>query len=178
MFTEEGLWNTRHMTTRRQPRPPYEPGQDMLDALAAMETEEGAYEEKRQAARKAVADELRASGQSHARVAEHTPWGEETVRGIASEYGIPHLPPGGNPPPYEPSAALVDAITALDKAKQERDKKRTAARKAVADELRTARVSQAKVAAHTPWTEPVVKAIAKEYDVPPLRKPTVRSINS
>jgi hypothetical protein len=164
--------------TTRQSRPPYEPSQALLDALAAMETEEGEYEKKRQAARKAVAAELRVSGQSHARVAEHTPWTEETVRGIATEYGVPHRPPGGTPPPYEPSQDLVDAIAALGKAEEERTKKRTAARAAVAEELRTARVSQAKVAAHTPWTEPVVKAIAKEYGVPPLRKPTVRSINS
>jgi hypothetical protein len=164
--------------TTRQSRPPYEPSQALLDALAEMKAADTEQEKKRQAARKAVAEELRASGQSHARVAEHTPWGEETVRGIANEYGVPPQQPGGTPAPYEPGQALIDAIAALSKAEEERGKKRTAARKAVAEELRTARVSQAKVAAHTPWTEPIVKAIAKEYGVPPLRKPTVRSINS
>lgn len=166
------------MATKKTPRPPYEPSQALRDALAALAAEETAYEETRQATRKAVADELRASQQSHARVAAHTPWTEETVRGIATEYDVPPRTPGGTPPPYEPSPAFTAALAALAQAEEDLREKRQAARKAVADELRTSGVSQAKVAAHTPWTEVTVRSIAKEYDVPPLRKPTVRSINS
>ncbi|MEC3995197.1 hypothetical protein VSR01_17310 [Actinacidiphila sp. DG2A-62] len=164
------------MATKKTPRPPYEPSDDLRTALAELAAEEVSYEEKRQATRKAVADELRASGQSHGRVAEHTPWTEETVRGIATEYDVPPKTPGKVPPPYEPSPEFTAALAAWAKAEEELGKKRTAARKAVADELRTSGVSQAKVAAHTPWTEATVRTIAREYKVPPLRKPTVRSI--
>lgn len=164
------------MATKKTPRPLYEPSQNMRDALATLAAEEEAYEEKRQATRAAVADELRASGQSHARVAEHTPWTEETVRGIATEYGVPPQSPGGTPAPYEPSPAFTAALSEWGKAEQTLKEKRQDARKAVAEELRTSGVSQAKVAAHTPWTEATVRTIAKEFNVPPLRKPTVRSI--
>jgi hypothetical protein len=164
------------MATKKTPRPPYEPSQHMLDALEALAAEEVTYEKKRQVTRKAVADELRTSNQSHARVAEHTPWTEETVRGIATEYGVPPRAPGGTPPPYEPSDEFIAALAVWAKAEEDLKEKWQAARKAVADELRTSGVSQAKVAAHTPWTEPTVRTIAREFNVPPLRKPTVRSI--
>ncbi|MFD7943379.1 hypothetical protein [Streptomyces sp. NPDC059744] len=49
---------------------------------------EALLEEKRQTARKAVADELRTSSLSHATIAALTPWTEETVRGIAREHGV------------------------------------------------------------------------------------------
>lgn len=167
------------MTARpKKTRTPYEPSPALVTALAELEGEETAYEEARQAARRAVADELRTSGQSNARVAEHTPWTEETVRGIANEHEIPPRPKGGTPPPYTPSSALADAFAALAKAEETRKKKWVAARKAVADDLLNFRVSHAKVAPHTPWTEATVRSIAEEYGVPPLRKPTVRSINS
>jgi hypothetical protein len=164
------------MATKKTPRPPYEPSDDLREALAALAAEEEAYEEKRQATRAAVADELRASEQSHARVAEYTPWTEETVRGIATEYEVPPRTPGKTPPPYEPGPEFTAALAAWEQAEKDLGERRAAARKAVADELRTSGVSQAKVAAHTPWTEATVRTIAQEYNVPPLRKPTVRSI--
>ena len=164
------------MATKRTPRPPYAPGQDMLDALAALAAEEKVHEEKRQAIHKAVADELHASEQSHARIAEHTPWTEETVRVIAVEHGVPPRTPGKIPLPYEPSPEFVAALAAWARADEDLEGKRHAARKAVADELRASGVSRAKVAAYTPWTEPTVGAIAREFGVPALRKPTVRSV--
>ncbi|WNI20372.1 hypothetical protein [Actinacidiphila sp. ITFR-21] len=164
------------MATKKPPRPPYEPSKHMRDALAALAAEKIAHKKKRQATRKAVADELRVSEQSHARVAEHTPWTEETVRSIATEYQVPAKTPGKTPPPYEPSPEFTAALAAWEKAEDSLGEKMLAARKAVADELRTSGVSQAKVAAHTPWTEVTVRTIAQEFNVPPLRKPTVRSI--
>ncbi|GGZ23582.1 hypothetical protein GCM10010387_15970 [Streptomyces inusitatus] len=166
------------MTARpKKTRTPYTPSADLVTALADLKTEEAAFETARQAARRAVADELRASGQSNARVAEHTPWTEETVRGIANEHGIPPRPKGGNPPTYKPSPEIAAAFAALTKAGKDYEEKRQATRKAVADDLRAAKVSHARVAEHTPWTEATVRSIAEEHGVPPLRKPTVRSIH-
>ncbi|WTW95439.1 hypothetical protein OG216_19550 [Streptomycetaceae bacterium NBC_01309] len=69
--------------------PPYEPSAALKQAeekwLEAVEAEEKA----RHAYRKAIADELRASGESHGRVAAATLYTPETVRGIAKEYGVP-----------------------------------------------------------------------------------------
>ncbi|MDX2732889.1 hypothetical protein [Streptomyces sp. PA03-2a] len=75
------------MTTRKSAEP-HEPSQNLTDALEGLAKAEELLEEKRQAARKAVADELRASGLSHAKIAALTPWTEETVRNIAKEHGV------------------------------------------------------------------------------------------
>ncbi|WP_326814030.1 hypothetical protein [Streptomyces sp. NBC_01763] len=75
------------MTTRKSAEP-HEPSQNLTDALEELAKAEALLEEKRQTARKAVADELRASGLSHAKIAALTPWTEETVRGIAKEHGV------------------------------------------------------------------------------------------
>ncbi|MFE4796198.1 hypothetical protein ACFRFL_14040 [Streptomyces sp. NPDC056708] len=80
------------------------------------------------------------------------------------------------PAPYEPSQALLDAEKEMDDALDEYEKKRTAYRKAIADELKTSGLSNAKLAPSTPYTEETVRGIAKEYGIEPKRKPTVRSI--
>ncbi|MGA5497753.1 hypothetical protein ACPCSP_25655 [Streptomyces cinereoruber] len=167
-------------TPKKRSRAPYEPSQPFKDAFAALEQAEQAEADARQEARRVVADELRSSQQSNARVAEHTPWTEETVRTIANEFGIPPKSPGGSPPPYDPSPAvlktLADAFEALRQAEARTKEAWTAARATVAEELRTSQVSRAKIVPHTPWTEGTITNIAKEYDVPGLRAPTVRSI--
>ncbi|QKW06976.1 hypothetical protein HUT18_11770 [Streptomyces sp. NA04227] len=77
------------MTDRPKAKPSHEPSQDLTDAQAAMDEAWKVYEEKRHAYRKAIADELRASGISHAKMAALTSYTEETVRHIAREYKVP-----------------------------------------------------------------------------------------
>lgn len=69
----------------------YQPGQPMLDAIAEWEAAVKIEEEKRHAARKAVAEELRTAQVSHGALAPHTPWTEGTITGIAREYKVPGL---------------------------------------------------------------------------------------
>ncbi|MFI9026348.1 hypothetical protein [Streptomyces sp. NPDC053560] len=68
--------------------PPYEPSAKLLAAQKAMDDAWTEYEAKRHAYRKAIADELRASGLSQGKMAEHTPYTEPTVRSIAIEYNV------------------------------------------------------------------------------------------
>ncbi|MFC8887223.1 hypothetical protein ACFT54_09920 [Streptomyces cinereoruber] len=168
------------MTTRpKKTSTPYEPSPTLTAAFAALAEAEQQETDARHAARQAVADELRASEQSNARIAEHTPWTEETVRGIAKEFGIPPRPKGSAAPPYDPSPAalkaLTDAFEALREAEANTRDKTAAARAATAEELRTARISHAKMTPHTPWSVGTIRNIAEEYDVPPVRRPSVPS---
>lgn len=88
-FAKVALWNTCRMTAHpKKPTPAYEPSPALNAALDDMKKAEEAYEQKRHAYRKAIADELATSGLSHAKMAAHTPYTEETVRNIAREYGI------------------------------------------------------------------------------------------
>ncbi|MFF2612323.1 hypothetical protein [Kitasatospora sp. NPDC058046] len=68
-------------------------------------------------------------------------------------------------PPYEPSAALTGALEAWAKSVDKEAELRHAARKAVADDLREARVPVAEIAEHVPWTPATVHGIANEYGV-------------
>ncbi|MEV6565902.1 hypothetical protein [Streptomyces kronopolitis] len=72
----------------KDPKPAYEPSDALTEAEKEMNDAWEAYEEKRHAYRKAIAAELKASGLSHAKLAVHLPYTEETVRGIAREYGV------------------------------------------------------------------------------------------
>ncbi|MGC0418365.1 hypothetical protein [Embleya sp. AB8] len=67
----------------------YTPAPAMAEAIAAWERSVEEELRLRNAARKAVADELKASGVSHQAVAKFVPWTEATVAGIAKEYGVP-----------------------------------------------------------------------------------------
>ncbi|MFD8774518.1 hypothetical protein [Streptomyces sp. NPDC059916] len=80
-------------------------------------------------------------------------------------------------PAYEPSKTLTDAQAAMEEAWEAYEEKRHAYRKAIADELRESGLSHAKLAVGTPYTEETVRHIAREYKVPPKRKPTVRPLN-
>lgn len=78
---------------------------------------------------------------------------------------------------YRPSPELADALAAFTEAKTRMDEKREALRAAVANELKTnANVTNDQLAGHLPWTNETIRGIAREYGVPPKRKPTVRSI--
>lgn len=80
---------------------------------------------------------------------------------------------------YKPSRKMLAAITKWEEAVDEADRLRHEARKAIAEELRTATVkrdgeeypiSHAAVAEHVPWSEPTVLTIAREYKVPGVRQ--------
>ncbi|MCM1964872.1 hypothetical protein [Streptomyces sp. G1] len=79
---------------------------------------------------------------------------------------------------YKPSDELKAALHALDLAEQELDNRRKAVRAAVANDLKAnPRVTNPEMADHLPWTAETVRAIAREYDVPRKRQPTVKAIN-
>jgi hypothetical protein len=77
---------------------------------------------------------------------------------------------------YTPSPELTEALTAFNKAQEAADQARDDLRAAVADELKSYEVSNDALAAHLPWSGETVRGIAREYDVPRKRQPTVRSI--
>ncbi|WP_434593352.1 hypothetical protein [Streptomyces sp. A5-4] len=69
----------------------YQPSETMLAAIKAWEDVVAKEEELRHAARAAVAEELRTAHVSHGALAQHVPWTEATVTGIAKEYKVPGL---------------------------------------------------------------------------------------
>jgi plasmid stability protein len=77
---------------------------------------------------------------------------------------------------YAPSPELTEALTAFNKAQEAADQAREVLRAAVAAELKSYKVTNDALAAHLPWSGATVRGIAREYDVPRKRQPTVRSI--
>ncbi|GAA2107914.1 hypothetical protein [Streptomyces synnematoformans] len=77
---------------------------------------------------------------------------------------------------YSPSPQLAAALTAFEEALTEVEERRRALREAVAADLKAYDVTNDVVADHLPWSAETVRGIAREYGVPPRRKPTVRSI--
>lgn len=77
---------------------------------------------------------------------------------------------------YSPSPQLTAALDAFTKAQQAEEAARLELRAAVADDLKQFDITNEVVAAHLPWSAETVRGIAREYDVPRKRKPTVRSI--
>lgn len=77
---------------------------------------------------------------------------------------------------YQPSPQFKAALEAFDKAQQAAETARHALRAAVAEDLKTFDITNDVIAAHLPWSAETVRSIAREYDVPRKRKPTVRSI--
>ncbi|MFD3978304.1 hypothetical protein ACFWR6_06925 [Streptomyces griseus] len=80
---------------------------------------------------------------------------------------------------YRPSPKLLAAIAEWEESVEQEERKRHAARKAIAVELSTATVmrdgvrhpvSHAALAEHLPWSEPTVLTIAREYGVPGVRQ--------
>ncbi|MEU0181460.1 hypothetical protein ABZ312_09750 [Streptomyces sp. NPDC006207] len=69
----------------------YRPSEELLADVRAWE--ESVREERRlrQAMRKRIADELKATGVTNRTIAQHLPMTEENVRLIAREYDVPHL---------------------------------------------------------------------------------------
>ncbi|MGW1989624.1 hypothetical protein [Embleya sp. NPDC001921] len=72
---------------------------------------------------------------------------------------------------YKPAPQMLDAIKAWEDSVEAEKVARAAARKAVADELKSSGVSRRALARFTPWTEQTVDGIAKEHGAPPVRKP-------
>lgn len=77
---------------------------------------------------------------------------------------------------YSPSPQLAAALAEYEKAQAAEESARTNLRAAVADDLKTYDVTNEVIAPHLPWSSETVRGIAREYDVPRKRKPTVRSI--
>lgn len=77
---------------------------------------------------------------------------------------------------YEPSDQLKNALDAFNDAQAAAEQARLALRASVADELKTYDVTNDAVAAHLPWSGETVRGIAREYDIPRKRQPTVKSI--
>lgn len=77
---------------------------------------------------------------------------------------------------YSPSPQLVAALAEFEKAQEAEEVARANLRAAVADDLKTYDVTNEVIAPHLPWSSETVRGIAREYDVPRKRKPTVRSI--
>lgn len=80
-------------------------------------------------------------------------------------------------PEWTPPKRMTDAEKEMNDAADEADKKRRAYQKVLAEELAQSGLSQGRFAAHTPYTEQTIRNIAREYGVPPKRRPTVKSIN-
>ena len=77
---------------------------------------------------------------------------------------------------YSPSPQLTAALVAFTKAQQAEEQARINLRAAVADDLKTYDITNDVIAEHLPWSSETVRGIAREYEVPRKRKPTVRSI--
>jgi hypothetical protein len=78
---------------------------------------------------------------------------------------------------YTPSDRVTAAIKAVDDAKAALDERREELYAAVADDLKAnPDVTNAAAAAQLPFTQETVRVIARKYDVPRKRKPTVKAI--
>lgn len=79
---------------------------------------------------------------------------------------------------YSPSPQLTAALDAFNQATEALEAARLHLRAAVADDLKTYGVTNDVMAGYLPWSNETVRAIAREYDVPRKRQPTVRSIKT
>ncbi|MGW2010920.1 hypothetical protein [Streptomyces nigrescens] len=77
---------------------------------------------------------------------------------------------------YTPSQKLSHALDAFTKAQEAEEAARLQLRAAVAEDLKTYDVTNDVIASHLPWSSETVRGIAREYEVPRRRKPTVKSI--
>lgn len=77
---------------------------------------------------------------------------------------------------YTPSNQLKTALKTYDDAQAAAEEARIQLREAVANELKTTDITNEVIADHLPWSSETVRGIAREYDVPRKRKPTVKSI--
>ena len=77
---------------------------------------------------------------------------------------------------YTPSDQLATALESYEDAQAKAEEARINLRAAVADELKTYDITNEVIADHLPWSSETVRGIAREYDVPRKRKPTVKSI--
>lgn len=151
---------------------PYEPSENLKTKLAEREAALKAEGTAHQAFRKGIANELDTDPTiSHAELAEHLPWHVETVRLIAKEHGATkrqrRRAQDGPPRAYVPSDAYKALRAAWQRAVKAREEAVTATREAVAAELTANRhLSNDELAEHLPWSEEIVRQIAREYQVP------------
>ncbi|MEU5834511.1 hypothetical protein ABZ820_12675 [Streptomyces diacarni] len=78
---------------------------------------------------------------------------------------------------YTPSDSVKAAVKAVEDAHAQLDECRRKLRAAVAADLRQQPdVTNSQAAKALPFSEEIVRSIAREFDLPRKRKPTVRSI--
>lgn len=78
---------------------------------------------------------------------------------------------------YTPSDELRAEIAAFKQADEAFNAARERFRKAIADELLAHEEATSKnLARHVPWSDETIRGIAREYEVPLKRAPTVQSI--
>jgi hypothetical protein len=77
---------------------------------------------------------------------------------------------------YSPSPQLTAALAAFVETQRAEEAARQELRAAVAADLKKFDITNDVIAAHLPWSAETVRGIAREYDVPRKRKPTVKSI--
>lgn len=78
---------------------------------------------------------------------------------------------------YTPSDDLKAAIRAFEEIEKLYEQGRESFRKAIGRELlEHPEATAKKLATHVPWSDETVRGIAREFDVPLKRPPTVRSI--
>ncbi|HEX8807993.1 MAG TPA: hypothetical protein VF760_03270 [Xanthobacteraceae bacterium] len=77
---------------------------------------------------------------------------------------------------YSPSPQLTAALADYDDTQRAAEAARVRLRAAVAADLKTYDVTADTIAEHLPWSGETVRGIAREYEVPRRRKPTVKSI--
>lgn len=78
---------------------------------------------------------------------------------------------------YTPSDDLKAAIRAFEEIERLYNEGREEFRKAIGRELlEHPEATAKKLAAHVPWSDETLRGIAREFDVPLKRPPTVRSI--
>lgn len=77
---------------------------------------------------------------------------------------------------YSPSPQLTAALQEWRAAEAAEKAARDNLRAAVADDLKTYDITNDVIATHLPWSSETVRGIARDYDVPRKRKPTVKSI--
>jgi len=77
---------------------------------------------------------------------------------------------------YQPSPELSAELAAFDAAKTAFETAKERLREAIAAELKSQDVTSKTLAPKTPWSDETVRGIAREYDVPLRRQPTVKSI--
>lgn len=98
------------------------------------------------------------------------------IQGNTCLVGQPDLCQTAGMDPYTPSDELKTALSDYEEALRIVEERRLTVYDAVAADMKTYGVTNARMAEHLPWTEEHVRKIARARGVQPQRKSTVRSI--